>query len=118
MSTLHSYTTDNRPNTNRPIIRSRSVFDLHDDPLARQQVKDAPKDQRHQRAAKDDDVVWHGEIRRRKIDEECGGVHPHRDAPSTQRSIGQRSVANRDWEQNSGRKVPAPHGIRGMFGIL
>ena len=69
-----------------------------------------PKIKRHQRATEDDDVVWHREIRRRKIDEERRGVHSLRDCPC--------AVAERDWEENGGGKVPAPHGIRGMFGVL
>jgi hypothetical protein len=66
-----------------PSTRPRSVVELHNDPLARQQVENAPKDQRYQRATEDDDIVWHGEIRRRKINEERRGVHALRDAPST-----------------------------------
>ena len=73
-----------------------------------------PKIKRHQRAAEDDDVVWHREIRRRKIDKERWGVHSLRDTASTQRRI----RAERDWEENGGGKVPAPHGIRGMFSVL
>lgn len=102
---------------------ARSVLDFHNDPLARQQIENAPKHQRDQRAAENDDVVRHGEIRRREIDEERGRVHSLRNALSTttttQRRIRQqRPVAPRDGEENGRGKVPAPHRVRGMFGIL
>lgn len=91
---------------------TRSILDLHNDPLACQQIEHAPKDQRHQRAAQDDDIVRHRKIRRRKIDEERGGVHPTRNALS----VTHRTV--RDGKDDRGWKIPASHRVRGMFGIF
>ena len=50
--------------------------DADDYKLARKQVKDAPKYERDERAAHDDDIVRHAEVWSGQIDEHNGRVYP------------------------------------------
>ena len=94
---------------------TKSLLDFDNHPLARQQIEHAPKDQRHQRAAQNDDIVRHRKIGGREIDEERGRVHALRDAYAL---FTRRRVCMRKWKEYRRREVPASHRVGWMLGVL
>lgn len=90
-------------------------IDADDDETAREEVEDAPEDERDERAAHDDHVVRHAEVRRGQIDEQHGRVHPSWPQHKTALLCAARRAVSvvlavrrrREWNENGRGQVPA-----------